>query len=389
MTPSNELALLLSCARARLGVPGDRALDEHVVGGLDWVQFIRLCRAHSMLTLVRGQLDQRLQHAPASVMRAFAQAEIEPVARTALLSQELGRVARVLNDAGVPVLAYKGLALSLQAYGDVRARTFQDLDVLVRPTDFRRARSALLDSCYRTSGAGRAEPHPVMFLSECDETLIHQTSGLVVELHWAVTPPYFGVRYDVDDLLRRSVPLAAGDLTLRAPRPEDTVVLMSINGVKDGWGRLETVMAVAEIVRREPDLDWDLIWRIAAKAGARRMLRIALELVALLFEIPLPAHVRGRSDLDPGAQAIAAQVRDRLYANPMTAPDWRGRLNFVLRAHDSQARRIGLLLRRALTPTERDVATFPLPTSLWPLYYLLRPIRLLRSRARPEKSAGH
>ena len=80
-------------------------------------------------------------------------------------------------------LAYKGPVLALQAYGNVQSRAFQDIDLLVRLGDFQRVRSALLASGYRSPTAERGSSYPVMFLLECDETLVHVTFALVVELH--------------------------------------------------------------------------------------------------------------------------------------------------------------------------------------------------------------
>ena len=45
---------------------------------------------------------------------------------------ELQRVMEVLGATGVPVLALKGPALAVQAYGDVSLRSYGDVDVLVQ-----------------------------------------------------------------------------------------------------------------------------------------------------------------------------------------------------------------------------------------------------------------
>jgi hypothetical protein len=307
---------------------------------------------------------------------ALARANVAIGARQTIMAGELTRITGTLERAGVAALVYKGPALALQAYDDIHVRAFQDLDLLVRPEDFGRARSALLASGYRPAGGG-GTPHPVMFRSECDESLVHMATGVVVELHWAVTPPYFGIRYDIRALFDRSLAINADALAFRAPRLEDTVVLLCINGTKDGWGKLETAIALAEIISRQ-ELDWHLILRIAAEVRARRMLHVALALVEHLLQIPVPPPARASLATDSLARSIACDVRDRIFENPLAALAAKPRLALALRARDSGAERITLLLRRGLTPTSKDVESFPLPSTLWPLYYLLRPMRLLR-----------
>jgi hypothetical protein len=43
---------------------------------------------------------------------------------------------------------------------------------------------------------------------------------------------------------------------------------------------------------------------------------------------------------------------------------------------DNVRDRIKVAIRLALTPTPGDYHAWPLPQALWPLYYLLRPVRL-------------
>jgi hypothetical protein len=373
--PTSALRLLFACGRS---IPDGQEVADlaRSLGPAEWAAFLSLSRAHALVPLVRRALGRAGVAVPDGVAEVLSRVHVEIGARQAILARELTRVVGELQRADIPVLVYKGPALAVQAYGDAHARSSQDLDLLVRPVDFLRARSALLASGYSANGGPEA-PHPVMFRSECDESLVHVSTSVMVELHWAVTPPYLGTPYDVPALFDRSVPIEAGTLSIRAPGLEDTVVLQSINGTKDAWGKLETAIALAAIIRRD-DLDWSAILRFAAEVRALRTLHIALELVRLLLTVPVPAAATDSLARDDLARAIARETRDRIQANPLAAMGARQRLMFAVWARDSGPERLRLLLRRAFTPTEADVRSFPLPGSLWPLHYLLRPIRLLR-----------
>ncbi len=62
--------------------------------------------------------------------------------------QRLRVLSEALRAAAIPHAAYKGPALSLQAYGEVGARTFGDLDVFVPRRDLDRSVALLTDAGY-------------------------------------------------------------------------------------------------------------------------------------------------------------------------------------------------------------------------------------------------
>ncbi len=151
---SVELYLVLSCARAALEGSGTAAIRQTLSGTVDWERVLSLSLRHALLPLVWRPLRAFPELVPAAAQVAFARAHVAIAARGASLTQELGRLLRLLEGAGVEALAYKGPALAVQLYGDVQARAFLDLDLPVRPRDFGRCRALLIGTGTRRCTTG-------------------------------------------------------------------------------------------------------------------------------------------------------------------------------------------------------------------------------------------
>lgn len=300
------------------------------------------------------------------------------VARALFFGAELARLTRRLAQAGVDVLPYKGPALAQQIYGDLALRAPADLDLLVAPADFERARALLLaDGFHAPRGITPARDR-ARRLSECDQLLLHRDRGVPVELHWAVAPPCYAVPLRTEDLLARAVPLPFLGQPVRAPAPEDLLLLLAINGAKDAWRQLEPLCALAVLMARGPGLDWPALVGRARALRVERVVGVALRLAADLLGVPVPSPA-AESAGDPAAIALARAGAGRL--RTAAAPSPLERLRFWMAARESPADRCRYVLRRALTPTLDDCDAIELPAALWPLYFAVRPWRLLGAAA--------
>ena len=240
MQRSPEFELVLGCARSIIQ-PG-AAARVTVPRDVDWERVQALALGHGVLPWVRRHLTD-LGALPLAAQDGFARLHAGIVARSARLVQELGQIVAALDGAGVECLVYKGPAQAAQVFGDALARSFQDLDLLVRPGDLARARQVLLAAGYRrlhpeTGGT----PQAVLRRSECDESFVHTQRDVPVELHWSVVPPYFSVPLGTDSLFNGRVPVALGGYQVLAPQVPDLLLLLALNGTKDGWFRLEPIL---------------------------------------------------------------------------------------------------------------------------------------------------
>ena len=159
--PRQESLYRLLCAILRdldLQQPGQSQYDPATLERLnalsedDWTLLGRMAEAERVGPLIywaaknsqelRAAFDQRTYTVVQTAYYASA-------AHNAVLFQELERILRMLEAAGIPVIVLKGAALAQTIYPDIALRPMTDLDLLVLQKDLDRAVTLIRESGYQ------------------------------------------------------------------------------------------------------------------------------------------------------------------------------------------------------------------------------------------------
>ncbi|HET7458474.1 MAG TPA: nucleotidyltransferase family protein [Gemmatimonadaceae bacterium] len=366
-TRAGHEEMLLACAR----LDGDRAARVAAVAearDVDWDALLRLARPHGMIPLVADALGEA-GVAPPAVRAGLERALRDNVRRNVFLTAELLKLLALLEARGVPAVPYKGPALAALLYGNVGLRQFGDLDVLVHDRDLLRARDLLLASGYSLFAPWtRAQ----QFNHEVN--LVGVDGKLRVDVHGELFPQSV-LALDPDGVwtrLRRT-PLAGREVPSFSA--EDLFLVLCVHADTHLWERLAWIADIARLVDVERGLDWSLLFERARASGSARIVSLGIVLAAELLAAPVPESVASRARAGLAVRALAADVLGRLFRDEPegeAAKDL-ARSVFQLRSRERLRDRVRLLA----TPNEGDWERFPLPAPLYPLYYLLRPLRLL------------
>jgi putative nucleotidyltransferase-like protein len=365
--------LLLRAARLEDWGDGD-------LTAIDWPLLFDLAERHRMLPLLHRHLrDAPLPTEAAAELSARNRAEAHRALR---LAAELRRLLAALAADGVEALAYKGPALAVRAYGDLSLRSFVDLDLLVRPGDVPRALAALDAAGY--AQALDLSPAQERFFRRVDGDypLLHRDTELLVELHARVSSRRFCMPITTDALMRRAQPVAVGGGEVRAPGDDDLLLVLCVHGAKHRWKRLESLAAVAALLRAGRG-DLATVLARAAELHARRTVLLGLALARRLLGAPLSNYVAREIEDDAGLAALADEAERRLFDDDAGDGDeTAANLAFNLRARDGVLDRARYAVRWAFGPSPEDWRWVHLPDALFPLYRVLRPLRLLMRHGR-------
>ena len=157
--------------------------------------------------------------------------------------------------------------------------------------------------------------------------------------------------------------------------PEKVLLLLCAHGANHVWIRLSWLCDLAELIRAQPDLDWDQIWSWAREFRSERMLAIGLILAHDVLGASAPWAVLQSAQSDRTARLLATQVATRF---AFTDDRWLGPLEepfFHLRMRERLWDSVRYCFFMA-SPTVKDWTCLPLPGPLSFLYYLVRPVRL-------------
>jgi Uncharacterised nucleotidyltransferase len=407
---SPEKQLLISCARTRLDASAAAEIRRLVEGTLDWDFVMRAAAENSVTPLVArhvgavaadmawmageaGEAGARFGRVEAALARLQEAARANSL-RCLLFAGELIRIVEALRAEGVAAIPYKGPMLAAQAYGDVSAREFEDLDIIVAQREIAKADRVMTDLGYRarfpealagaTAGAGAATAAMV----PGEYTYRDADRGILVDLHTERTMRHFPKALDLDEMCggeasaegvaARLVTVRVGGHEVRTFGAEDGLVMLSVHGAKDFWERLSWVADVAELIGATPGMDFDCAMRRAEGLGVGRMLRVGLALASGMLGARLPAVVTESVRTDQTARAVASRLAQRFLSREARALSAGERLKFRREMVAGYFGGWRYAMRLALAPAEEDWAMMSLPRPWAPLYVALRPFRLLR-----------
>lgn len=346
--------LLIECARAR---PGWEALRRIVADGVDWPAIAQQAGRHGLAPLVYWNLNQACPDAVPDTLRTRFH---ENAGRNLLLTAELIRLLDLFALAGIPVVPFKGPALAWSLYETPALRETGDLDVLVLPRDLDRAIALFERHGYRPLFSCT----DTRFFASGRELPLEREDGQVtVDLHWGLLPRCFPL--DAGAFFERLAPVTIAGRQVRTFCPEDLLLFLCVHGSKHGWTSLAWLCDVARLLDRLA-VNWHDVLACAQAGHVSRCLSLGLSLARDLLGAAVPT-LRAASP----HEALAASTRERLLNGSAPSVSRRYQLALLERPTDKVRFWLGIL-----TPKPADFEALHIPASLFPAYYLARPLRL-------------
>jgi hypothetical protein len=331
--------------------------------------FVSAARQHHVIPFLAANLD-RLD-VPGQARSELEVAAGRQHAGAAVLAADLSVAMAVLLDAGMRVLAFKGVALAAQAYGDFSLRGAGDLDLLVAPEDLERAHHTLASAgwapspSYPRPGQSWAWRH---FVRTGNEVLL-SSSQTDIDLHWHLVPTR-GTFPAFDTLWETRQEVSVDGHPTPTLSAYDALAHSSGHAAKDRWRWMRSLLDVHVLASQS-----------ATWLGADRPLRgdelVSVGLAARTFGIP--------SGSPPVVEEAARSITESRWRSvertqTMTSPEHRPLtvpgVNFALgirgigRTAGSPHEIMRLLSRSALPPwatanLDSPAATTAIPKALF------------------------
>jgi hypothetical protein len=294
-----------------------------------------------------------------------------------ILTGEMVRLLELFETNQIPAAPYKGPAIGVGIYGNSALRQFADLDIMVAEKDVWRATELLIERGYDAHFTIPARKQSSFVRLSYVRLFQHETERITVELHWRLAPRFFGAPFDSSKLWNSARRIELQGSSVRVPVAEDLVLMLCIHGAKDCWEKLEWVSGLAELIRSEPQLNWNELLNQAKEIGCRAIVLLGLALAHDLLDAPVPAGVFAELGPRKRIDALVAQVTSRFFseAAPMSLT---ARVKFHLALKDSLFDKFRYCVRLALTTTPVDWELIHLPEFASFLYLPLRALRLLK-----------
>ncbi len=333
--------------------------------GLDWSEILRLADRHAVTAFLCHSCQT-------PELRDIA---IEAARINLTLSAELLKLLDLFEKQAIGVISLKGPVLGVALYGDEALKTSSDLDLLVHPRDALRAIHAMLAAGYRLTSVQHWSGDGA-YLRDLNGELSfgNPTDELKIDLHWRLLPTYYPALFDDAELWGKLRPVSWGRTRALTLAPEHLLLFLCAHGTKHSWERLGWLCDTARLIQVEPELNWPEVLAQARRTDTCRMVSLGLLLASDLLGVDIPPAATKLMVADARTRTLAGAVLERLRADsPASAVDT---VMFGIRAFDKRKNQVRLVVGTVCQPTEAEYRTLQLPSGLYLLYYLFRPLRL-------------
>lgn len=286
---SVERRLLVLTARPE---PDDFAKDEIrrlLVRKMDWDALI----THSLVHGTAGQLYRSLSslseadQVPQTVLERLRAAYLQIAAMGMQNLAHLKVLAEALSESGVQMIALKGAALIEKVYGDPGLRPLSDVDIMVRERDWQVIRGVLRKLGYNPVEKDFAELPPKLTKHDIQAHIQYlSSSGICLEFQFDLFTLGIGM-LDVEGVWNRAREVEIGGAKMLALGPEDELLQLTVHANRHGYARLKWLVDIAETLRQEDGLDWDLLISLAKREQLQTSVYSTLVHIEELFGLQL------------------------------------------------------------------------------------------------------
>jgi hypothetical protein len=344
-----------------------------------WEEAIDVAHDHGVLPMLYACLSANVSVVPERAVE-YARKKFERNAFHCLANAaELLDVLKVFGNAGIDALPFKGVVLSASAYGDMTARTAGDIDLLIHHRNLRQATTILKERGYELKSKVLEDGSPAL-KNYFEFNFERPSDGMVLELRWRLELIQARYRHDAGmDWVwprRRTATIAGAEVPNLDP--VTSLLVLCMHGTKHVWSRLIWICDVAKLLESEPGLDWDFAMREAKRTGLWRSVALGVLLAWRIAGANVPSDVLQRFDRSRAIRELARFLDENLLEG--SGEMLGGWIPYNIRILGFRDRARAVLTPAFLQPNARDRAFVNLPKALDPLYFLIRPVRILLDR---------
>jgi hypothetical protein len=372
----SEFEVVLACSSVSWDSQAELRVRDLLSTEVDWSLLLELSEQHGVLPLVQSRLTTFATLVPPAIREDLKGQRESHLRRALCLSQLLHSVNSALAHAGLCALAYKGPVLAQMLYGDVAMRQFSDLDFFLLPQDLAQATSTLKEIGLIPHTNLRPAEFRELISSGYELTFDSPGNQNVVEIKWRVVPRFYAVDISIGEFLEHTKRVHFLGTPILTLSDEYLFLVLCVHAAKHAWSRLSWVCDIARLITAS-DLNWRWIARRATALGIGRIVAISLFLARELLNSEIPAGLKEFVLDDPQVELMGKElIGDMASAREPDSESVRY-FSLMLRTRERAIDRIRFITRLIATPTVTEWSMIKLPAPLFPLYRVLRLLRLI------------
>lgn len=369
---STEIKLIIECCKT---TKNTQQLTEYINKIEDWDSFISLAYSHGIFPLVYKSLKDFTHLIPENIFTYMKQNYMNIVKQNMLMTSELIKITKILEENNIEAISFKGPVLSQLAYGDVISRQYCDLDILVDEKYIDKICSLLKEKDYQFDEIllKKIFENKSIF----HDITIYKENIVNIEFHWRLFSDEYKTDFNNLDLAKYITYLEISDIQLKIFKNELTLLYLSIHGVKHNWERVEWLVDIVKLIENS-SLNWDEVFHIAKITKNEKILFTTLKLCTYILDLELNDLVKSKFDkkIENFAKSFENLFIER-FSNTLLQEEGSKNISKIqydlLETNNSKIAFIISLLK----PTQLEYSLIKLPKYLNFVYYFIRPFNVI------------
>jgi hypothetical protein len=300
-TPEDKfiLTLLFDPDKAKSILPDEEAGTMPPEYAPDWSRLVEKAQQEGVSALLFHNITKyRLEYLiPQESYRDLSNHYYTNLKRNMSIIGALRKVLATFQEAGIPFIVLKGIALAEHVYPNIATRGMSDVDILVKKDDLFKVDDYLSSLGYisRDSTVAKAIHNPIGYLASL-EYRKDAKSPLNLHVHWhtvntSVPATMFVERIDINRLWENSAMIAVADSHALMLRPEHLIIYLCEHALRVGhsFDRLILVCDIYFAIKAfENSLDWNFIAEESRRFGLSRFVYYGLSIVKHYTSLGIP-----------------------------------------------------------------------------------------------------
>jgi hypothetical protein len=380
---NDDMKFLIYCCKTSLNKEEERYIQNYLLSLNDQniTTLLEKSNQHAIIPLVYKTLSN-IESTPTSFLSKLKKYYMHTVQKNMMMSTELIRIMKLLEDNGIEALAFKGPTLAQLAYGNITLRQFVDLDILVNEKDLYHTAQLLVSQHYLPMDSIGFLKNTAKLHVEKNYEFYGKTNGIKVEIHWRLLNTFFLKKFKVYNLFETPTHQSINQRNIPTLDSHILLIYLSNHGASHMWERLAWIIDIDRLVEsNNTSFEWNKIILLASSLQSKTTLLLGLGLANTLFNTTLPTHIKQQINTKHITTLITFVTQ--LHQTSMIEQDhtsYKKNLKvfqFNLALQSSFIRKVIFIFHTLFNYSDRDVMLVNLPKRLFFLYYPLRILRII------------
>ncbi len=382
-----EDELLLCCARTRVEPEIKDEILLLVQEELDWQYISQMSSKHRLTPLLYKNLKAICpEMIPLDVLGELKNYYDANVRKNLLMTGELTRILKLLKVNDINAIPYKGPILADLAYGNISLREFNDLDIFVNKNDIYEVYKLMIYLGYELDSYPQHMDLSLYFRTQSEHKFINKKTNIILEIHNKFQGHFFSFPINPEFLYKTNNlnTINFQNFQTYVLSNESLIILLCIHCARHDWSRLFWICDIAEIFKTY-EINHFKLFENAEKLGVKRILLINLFLTKDLFGLKLSNETINQIKNDHNIENICTILKQMLLTQNHRSLNIFKRIIFDVKKRESFYRGLIDVFSSIFKPTYLDFKELPLPSFLYPSYYIIRPFLLLKRFIKDSK----